>query len=123
MKSLFRAQAALARAWSAETAYKGDWSAENPARNQCAVTALVVQDHFGGAIVRGAYMTPSGEKGTHYWNRIAGVDLDFTANQFPAGTQVECLTRDYPRESLLSNPNTAARYAILRDRVRMALSS
>ncbi len=37
---------ALIRSWSIETSSK--WTTENPAKGQCGVTALVVQDIYGG---------------------------------------------------------------------------
>ncbi len=39
---------ALIRSWSIETSSK--WTIENPAKGQCGVTALVVQDICGGKI-------------------------------------------------------------------------
>ncbi len=39
---------ALIRSWSIETSSK--WTTENPAKGQCGVTALVVQDIYGGEI-------------------------------------------------------------------------
>jgi hypothetical protein len=45
-------EALIRASWSEKTCDPVDlpeWSAENPARGQCAVTALVVQDLLGGA--------------------------------------------------------------------------
>ena len=53
------------------------WSEDNPARGQCGVTALVVQDHFGGELLK----TPVDGK-WHFYNRLEGVRCDFTAEQF-----------------------------------------
>jgi hypothetical protein len=39
-----------------DTAYKDDvpkWSIDNPAAGQCAVTALIIHDYFGGQIYSG----------------------------------------------------------------------
>ena len=64
--------------WSAETASPPEsWSAENPAKNHCSVTALIVQDHFGGDIL--ATKTVGG---THFYNRIDGTRWDLTVSQF-----------------------------------------
>ena len=41
---------ALIRSWSIETSSK--WTIENPAKGQCGVTALVVQDICGGKLKR-----------------------------------------------------------------------
>ncbi len=67
----------LRESWSTETS--SQWLPENPARGQCNVTSLVVQDFFGGEILKTA---ASG--GWHFYNRIAGERHDFTASQFPA---------------------------------------
>ncbi|WP_407806674.1 hypothetical protein, partial [Staphylococcus aureus] len=73
---------ALKRSWSGETS--GLWSRENPARGQGSVTALVVQDIFGGELAKTAV---SGAQ--HFYNIIDGVRWDFTFTQFdlPVGYQ------------------------------------
>ncbi|MEM8852651.1 MAG: hypothetical protein AAGD34_03060 [Pseudomonadota bacterium] len=72
-----RLRAALAQAWSLETAKQ--WTPENPASGQCNVTAAVVFDLFGGDILRtrlpGVW---------HYYNRIDGARVDLTDSQFDA---------------------------------------
>lgn len=65
------------RCWSSRTS--STWSAETPSRGQCAVTALVIHDHFGGEILK----TPVGGQ-WHFYNRLAGCRLDLTADQFSA---------------------------------------
>ncbi len=67
----------LRTAWSAQTSTK--WSAQNPARGQCSVTALAVQRLCGGEILK----TDTAE-GPHFYNRIDGARRDFTASQFDA---------------------------------------
>lgn len=62
-------------AWSAESSSL--YSEENPARGHCGVTALVVQDHFGGEIRK----TPT-EEGDHFYNYINGARHDLTVSQF-----------------------------------------
>ncbi len=66
---------ALENAWSIETAKQ--WSKENPANGQCNVTAAVVQDLFGGEILRTPYPSV-----WHYYNRINGKRVDLTDSQF-----------------------------------------
>ena len=66
-----------------------EWRADNPARGQCGVTALVIQDLLGGDLILGeAYL--DGEKvDNHYWNRFgSGVDIDLTREQFREGQTV-----------------------------------
>ena len=65
----------LAKAWSLDTSSK--WSAARPALGQCSVTALVVQDVFGGALLK----TQVGDD-WHFYNLIDGCRFDLTAEQF-----------------------------------------
>lgn len=79
-------------AWGPDTCYpnmSAQWTAENPARDQCGMTALVVQDILGGDLVL-AEVHEHGEKvGNHYWNRLPdGTDVDLTADQFLPGEEV-----------------------------------
>ncbi|OQR56055.1 hypothetical protein [Bacillus sp. CDB3] len=66
---------ALIKSWSIETSSK--WTIENPAKGQCGVTALVVQDIYGGKIKK----TKIGEV-WHFYNCIDGQKFDFTETQF-----------------------------------------
>ncbi|GAB6428454.1 hypothetical protein DXB51_23740 [Bacillus cereus] len=66
---------ALIKSWSIETSSK--WTLENPAKGQCGVTALVVQDIYGGKIKK----TKIGEV-WHFYNSIGGKRFDFTETQF-----------------------------------------
>ncbi len=66
----------LRDSWSSRTSSL--WSVDNPSRGQCGVTALVVNDHLGGEILK----TRAGPS-WHYYNRVAGRRLDFTSQQFP----------------------------------------
>jgi len=65
----------LIRCWSLKTSSK--WTLENPYRGQCGVTALVINDLFGGRIVK----TLINDQ-WHYYNWINGQRFDFTRNQF-----------------------------------------
>ena len=69
--------AALRTAWSAKSS--SSWTPQNPAKGQCSVTSLVVQDIFGGEIL--SIRTPGG---THFYNKINGVRWDLTVSQFAA---------------------------------------
>lgn len=65
----------LQTAWSIETS--SQWRSDNPARGQCAVTALVVQDLIGGDILK------TEVNGTwHFYNFIHGRRWDLTISQF-----------------------------------------
>lgn len=65
----------LREAWSPESSSL--WTEDNPARGQCGVTALVVQDRFGGEIRK----TPT-KNGLHFYNYMNGKRYDMTAEQF-----------------------------------------
>ena len=57
--------------YSKETAYPScqkDWVPDDPTYGQCAVTAMIVHDYFGGTIHR--IRVDGG--GTHYFNKIDG---------------------------------------------------
>jgi len=69
---------AISSVWSTDTSSPtGAWWPSNPARNHCSVTALVVQDLFGGEIL--STLTSGG---THFYNRIDGRKWDLTVSQF-----------------------------------------
>lgn len=105
--SLEELSAALRRSWMRETAAPGSqnaWSATNPAWGQCAVTALIVHDLFGGEILR----TEVPGYGSHYYNRLAdGREIDLTREQFPADVTVPP-GQSAPRERLLSSDRARA---------------
>lgn len=67
----------LNRSWSINSSSK--WIKNNPAKGQCGVTALVVNDILGGEI----YKTLTSE-GWHYYNKINNSYYDLTASQFSA---------------------------------------
>lgn len=100
---------ALRRAWCKDTSSVPDeWSPANPARGQCAVTALVVQDLLGGTLLR---ITVSGE--SHYFNQLPdGELLDLTLSQFEAPS-IGAHCEERSREYVLSYPATVARYSTL----------
>jgi hypothetical protein len=107
----------IAKSWSRETSDDpGRWSCDNPARGQCAVTALIVQDFFGGDLLRGNInLTP------HYWNLLPNrCELDLTKNQFKEvvfwGTPTQSC-----RQFVLSNSTTRRNYKRLRKLVLAAL--
>lgn len=73
-----RFRLALEKSWSAETSVCYSTEAA-PSYGQCAQTAIVIQEHLGGEILR---TTGWHGKGRHFYNRIAGERVDFTADQF-----------------------------------------
>jgi hypothetical protein len=94
----------LRRAWSHETGAK--WREDNPACGQCSVTALVVQDVFGGEIlttrIGGAW---------HFYNQINGSRFDLTESQFTVRFSYEDrksnVTKHWPTARLPAMPRCA----------------
>lgn len=108
----------LRRCWSYETAVPDTiWDPNVPAKGQCAVTALIVQDYLGGDLLR--TMNPRDTAGrfpiSHYFNLVDGREVDLTRSQFWLWEPGEIIIRD--REYVLSNESTAMRYEKLRERV------
>lgn len=58
------------------------WSPENPSRGHCAVAALTLNDLLGGHLLVADVLRDGIHVGVHYWNRLAGVDIDLTRQQF-----------------------------------------
>lgn len=116
--TLAELEATLREAWSPDTSYEPSaWTLVNPAAGQCAVTALVIQDHLGGEIVRAI-----AEQVEHYWNRFRGSeDVDLTGEQFAAPPTWSYGPTIVDRDSLLANENTKMRYEIFRRRTSDAL--
>ena len=106
----------LRNAWCTETA-AGIGGAHRDPKGQCAVTALLVQDLFGGELVRA--VMPDGS--SHYWNRLYRVgDIDLTRAQYPDDVEIPrgvCV----PIARLLEGERaiaarTAERYVLLKER-------
>ena len=117
---LEKLRGAIKQSWGRETCYPkqvGKWTPGNPSLGQCAVTALVVQDYFGGVLLYCKH-------NDHYWNKLPNQqEIDFTRDQFPNGTVIyidEVRTRDY-----IFNTGTfiLQRYNLLRERVREKLET
>lgn len=102
----------LPAAWSAGTGRH--WRFDNPARSQCSVTALVVQDLLGGTILR--TMTAGG---WHFHNLTAGRRHDFTASQLTETVGYDDLPGD--RADALTDTSPEC-YATLRERPAMVMA-
>jgi len=109
----------LYQTWSARTSSDPEkWTPENPSWGQCAVTACIVQNYFGGSIVWANATLSNGEKISHYFNRIADKEIDLTREQFPEGTYIPRgvpKRKGFPttREYVLSFSPTKLRYEAL----------
>ena len=92
----------------------------NPTFGQCSISALVVQHFFGGEIMETELPEEWQKKfgfNNHFWNRIAGQDIDFTKEQFPPDFPYDDLIngrlgaiRPRGREYLLANQKMADNY-------------
>lgn len=112
----------LRKAWCRETAYPScqtEWVNTDPSYGQCAITAMLVYDMFGGSIHR--IRVDGG--GTHYFNKVEGHYIDLTIEQFDLyGIPVtyepnELIDRKYCGR----NADTARRYRLLIDRVSQVI--
>ncbi|MFF7265134.1 hypothetical protein ACFZCL_33310 [Streptomyces sp. NPDC008159] len=83
---------ALRVSWAADTCSpddQPDWRPDNPAWGHCDITALVVQDVFGGDLLVGEVHLEGVQRGFHWWNRLpSGVEFDLTREQFRRGQTV-----------------------------------
>jgi len=102
---------ALLKAWSLDSSSK--WIKSNPAKGQCGVTALVVNDILGGEIRKTKL-----PDGWHYYNVINMKRYDLTASQF----NEDILYTDFPsnREEAYADTNEK-QYNYLKQKVLNAL--
>jgi hypothetical protein len=110
-------KAAIECSWIPATAFElgGEGEAMSPV-GQCAVTALVVQDAYGGRLLRGEV-----EGRSHYWNLLQnGRSVDLTRDQF--GCFKPLNIRIATREVILEGSNTIQRYRLLGERVGARLA-
>ena len=128
--SLQQLTSALHESWPVEigNAVVGDWTPENPARGQCIPSSLVVQDYFGGDIVRYA-VTAEGINETHYFNVLKdGTIIDTTGSQYKVPVSMIVKPIDLAknsfqsvRERCLADDDTRMRYELLQSRVESIL--
>lgn len=127
--TLHQLTAALRASWRADTAFDAsDWNETNVARGQCVVSSLVVQDYFGGELIR--YEISEGPlHETHYMNQLPdGTVIDVTASQYPSPVAMRRKPIDTDnftsvREKRLADEDTARRYEILKNRVARQLTT
>ncbi|WP_433664033.1 YunG family protein [Nocardia sp. CA-128927] len=119
--NLITVDKALRASWAADTCSPDDieragWQPENPAWGHCDVTALVVNDIFGGELMVGEVWLDGEQHGFHWWNRLgSGVELDLTREQFRLGQTIAAVR-------VVERPGGPTRYRwseylLLRERV------
>ncbi|MBY8880035.1 YunG family protein [Actinacidiphila acidipaludis] len=116
---------ALRTSWAADTCSPDDvdraaWHPGNPAWGHCDITALVLNDLFGGDLVVGEVHDGGERAGHHWWNLLpSGIELDLTREQFRHGQVVSAArTVRRPPGPL---PRRHAEYVLLRERVATRL--
>jgi hypothetical protein len=119
--TLSQLEAAIRASWSAETSdVPGSWTPENPAYQQCDVTARVVRDYLGGEIVVAGVVRDGRRVDRHAWNRLpSGLVVDLTREQFRNGERLEEPSVD----ALVRIDRAPERYELLAARVRAALGA
>ena len=108
----------LYSAYRSDTAYKTcitTWNPGNPTYGQCAVTAMIVYEFFGGCIQCGYYEK---QKVWHYWNIIDDEVVDFTIDQFNDNSIKFKHIKNSSFEELYSHNSVRERYIILKNRMK-----
>ncbi len=111
----------LKKSWTADTCIanlKEAWSSDNPSLGQSDVTALIVNDYFGGKIMR--VMTTNGP---HYYNLINNKVVDLTVEQFDGEIPEYQNGEERTRAYLLSNEDTKKRYILLLNNLDKAIDN
>ncbi len=106
---------AIRASWDNETAYpmpESNLLSGDSSTGQCAITAALIQEYFGGEIRKGLV------NGTikHYWNILDGEKLDITAEQFYLPINITEEKR-VDRDILLADESFYLRYSLLKARV------
>jgi hypothetical protein len=119
--TLAELEAAIRASWSRETSDDPDeWTEENPARGQCAVTSLLVRELLGGEILVANVIRDGKRIERHAWNLLpGGVAVDLTREQFRNG---EVLGEAAVEEPLFTKRHPE-RYELLASRVREAIAA
>jgi hypothetical protein len=117
--TLFQLEDAIRASWSAETSDRPEsWTSDNPAYQQCDVTARVVRDYLGGKILVAGVVLDGQRVDRHAWNQLAsGLVVDLTREQFRDGERLEEPTVD----DVVRIERNPERYELLASRVRVTL--
>ena len=111
---------AVRSSWSADTCtpeFRSSWTEDNPARDQCGVTAMVLNDLLGGELIRGEVHVAGERVDYHWWNRLGdGIEVDLTREQFrPEEVVTEGIV--IPRPPVTEWRRLREEYELLRERV------
>jgi hypothetical protein len=117
-EAILKLTAAFTNAWIRETCFptlRAKWSESNKAMGQCATTALVVHDMYGGTFADDRHQN-------HVWNILPdGSQHDFCRMQFESGVEPKATTTK-TRDELLHHKKAEEvemekRYRLLKERV------
>lgn len=74
---------------------------------------------YGGELMRGSLSSIPRYSAlrSHYWNKIEGVEIDFTSEQFPDISYKDLSGEVRTRDSVLDHPDTVRRYKLLKSRL------
>ncbi len=109
----------LLETWSVETTYPScqeEYCYEkDPTLGQCAITAMLVHDIFGGTVHK-IYLEGGG---THYFNKINDKYIDLTSDQFFGFGYVINYepNEDVPIEYCCKSQNTSVRFNLLLEKL------
>lgn len=111
----------LNNCYGLETCYPGlrkNWRKENGTLGHCAIVALVVNDYFGGQIMRCLV-----DEVGHYFNIIDNSIVDLTKSQF--GNNHIDYDNSYhrSRDYILSNEETKERYMLLLEKLKYEIKN
>ena len=119
---------ALHLSWGADTCFDPvEWSDDNPARGQCVASSLVVQDYYGGELLR-YKVKGQGIEEMHYCNVLDnGTILDTTGQQYRQPVTLHPLPVNLAgftsvREKRLAEAKTRSQYELLKNRVALRLA-
>jgi hypothetical protein len=117
--TLSQLEEAIRASWSAETSDRPEsWTSDNPAYQQCDVTARVVRDYLGGEILVAGVVLDGQRVDRHAWNQLAsGLVVDLTREQFRDGERLE----EPAVDDVVRIDRSSERHELLAARVRAAL--
>lgn len=121
-KDFKKIEKAFEYAWSEETTspiIKNEWSEDNKAYGQCAITALIICDLYGGKIIYD-------KANLHVWNELPdGTQQDFSRKQYKQDL-IFTVYKYKTKEDLLSDnyglkTQIIPRYQLLKQRLEAKL--
>ena len=110
-KDLYRV---LWKLWTRETCtprMREDWTEENRTLGQCAITAFLAQDIFGGRV----WGIPLEDGGFHCFNAVDGCVFDLTSEQFGEKELDYSLRHEQMRHDHFMREEKRARYEALKE--------